>query len=166
MIVPGGWDSQISTQLALECRKVFSPTHRPPLPPQEIFPVLISFGDWVDPRAIVRPGGSCQWKSPVTPSGIEPANIRFIAQCVINCATVSRVDNWNVGVNYSDRGWKHCSGKTPFSRTFRPLELPQGTRRLPAASVSAPPLCGTGGTEDRATMQATMTVDDISFSLN
>ena len=36
----------------------------------------------VDPKAIVLPEWSCRWRSPVTPSGIEPANCRLVAQCL------------------------------------------------------------------------------------
>jgi hypothetical protein len=68
----GVWGFHISWQSAHEGGKVVSPTQRPPLP-QQIFLILNYVRDWVDPMAIVRLEGLCQWKIPMTPMGIEPA---------------------------------------------------------------------------------------------
>ena len=80
--VPGGWGSQISRQSTHEGGKVISPTQRPPLPPRKYSWYSFLLEAESTPEPTVRPEGLCQWKIAMTPSGIEPATFRLVAQCL------------------------------------------------------------------------------------
>jgi hypothetical protein len=80
MRFPGASGSQISKRLAFESGKVVSPKTRQHLPPpQKNFLILIYVRNWVKPRGILRSEGLCQYKIPMTPSGIENSTFRLVA---------------------------------------------------------------------------------------
>ena len=73
MRFPGSWGSHISRQSAHEGGKVVSPTHRPPLPNRK----YSRYSFLLEAESTPGPEGLCQWKIPMSPSGIEPASFRL-----------------------------------------------------------------------------------------
>ena len=129
-----GLGYRISRHSAQEGGKVVSPTHRPSLPPGRIL-VLISVRGWVDPRVTMRPEGLSHWKTPVTPSGIEPATFRFVAQWESmghwwnntdreNPKNSSKIlSQWHFAHQNSYRDWREVNpglpGKRPMTNSLR-----------------------------------------------
>jgi len=84
--VPGGWGPQVSIQSAHEDGKVVSLKHRPLLPPGNTpgthFCCRLS-----RPQCHSAAGRIMSINTPMTPSGIEPATFRLVAQHLNNWAT-------------------------------------------------------------------------------
>ena len=80
--VPQGWEA-IRFQDNYHMKVVrLSALRTGRLYPKEISLVPISVRVWVNSRGRVWPEGLCQWNISITPSGIEPATCRLVAQCL------------------------------------------------------------------------------------
>jgi len=120
--VPGVWGSHISWQLAHESGNVVSPMHQLPSPPRK-FQVLISVRGWVNLRSIVRLEGLCQWKIPMTPSGIKPTTFRLVAQSLHQlCHHIPHTETQHL----PKQKWKRCVWKNFIHNTIFSKRQKQG----------------------------------------
>ena len=74
---------------------------------QIIFLLFIPVSVWVDLRSLVRLGGSCRWRIPVTTSGTESATFLLVAPCLNQLR--QRGPNLS---KYTSQYLKNCNLKT------------------------------------------------------
>jgi hypothetical protein len=105
LTVSEGWGSQISRQSAHEGGKVINPTQRPPLPLRKYSWYSFLLEAELNPGTRDGPEGLCQWKIPMTPSGLEPATFRLVAQIAPNDWM-----KWKSWLNiFLGTGWRRSS---------------------------------------------------------